>query len=431
MSILRAGFFVFLTRVWGALVGIIVSIIIARVFGAEGKGIYSLLLLIPSLLVTFGNAGLQISNVYFYGRKLGNIRDLATNSCWAAFVFGLLIFGIFAAIYPFIAKTFLADVPQFYIFSVVALVPLMLINSYFGNLLLAIKKVKQFNLATTLQLTTQLLAIVFLILVFKVGFISIVFATIINVFVGAFLLIYYFRRVQKFNAKINWSLFKHTLKYGLKGYLANVIQFLNYRLDLLLVSYFLGTVAVGWYSVSVNFAEVLWYVPTSLGTILFPHVANTTDLKANIVTARLSRQTLLLMVLASGIVALVCPWLIPTLFGIEFNPAVNSLLIILPGVLIFSLAKILGNDFSGRGKVITNSIVSGVALLTNLTLNLILIPRMGINGAALSSTISYSLATIILIGLFARQAKTHWTRLLIPEQGDVGDMFKAIKFWRK
>src|SRR3990172_13115190 len=64
MSILRQSFGVFLTRIWGAAVGLAVSIIVARTLGPEGKGIYSLLLLVPSLLVTFGNGGLQVSNIY-------------------------------------------------------------------------------------------------------------------------------------------------------------------------------------------------------------------------------------------------------------------------------------------------------------------------------------------------------------------------------
>src|SRR3990172_10803129 len=89
MSILKQSVGVFVTRVWGAAVGLAVSIIIARFLGPEGKGIYSLLLLVPSLLVTFGNGGLQVSNIYFYGRKLGSVKDLASNSIWAAFVFGL------------------------------------------------------------------------------------------------------------------------------------------------------------------------------------------------------------------------------------------------------------------------------------------------------------------------------------------------------
>ena len=39
----------------------------------------------------------------------------------------------------------------------------------------------------------------------------------------------------------NRLVIKTTLKFGLPGYVANVLQFFNYRLDLFLVNYFLGT----------------------------------------------------------------------------------------------------------------------------------------------------------------------------------------------
>jgi O-antigen/teichoic acid export membrane protein len=427
MSVLKSSFEVFLMRIWGAVVGLVVSIIIARFLGPEGKGMYSLLLLVPTLLVTFGNGGLQTSNVYFYGRKLGSAKQLAANSIWAAFVFGLIIFALFAFTYPFLAPRFYADVPTAYLFVVVAMVPLMLLNAYFANLLLALKKVRQFNLSYATQLTALLITIVLFVVVFKAGLVSTVVATVVNVVVGVVLAAFYLHRSERLTLSFHWKLFKATMSYGLKSYFANVIQFLNYRLDLLLVSFFIGTVAVGWYSVAVNFAEVLWYVPTSIGTILFPHVANSSEQSANIMTARISRQTLLLMTLASGVVALISPYIIPLVFGPEFSPAINALLILLPGVLLFSLAKIIGNDFSGRGLVVTNGIVSAIALGLNIALNVILIPRMGINGAALSSTITYSIATILLIGLFSRHAKVSWTRLVFPENGDIKDLSKILR----
>jgi len=427
MSILRSGFSVFLTRVWGAIVGIGVSIIIARTLGPEGKGIYSLLLLVPTLLVTFGNAGIQIANVYYHGKKGAAISHLASNSIWASLVFGLLMFGLFTVSYPFIADRFFADVPTSYMLTVVGLVPFMLINAYFANLLLAIKKIKLHNIAVTIQLTTLLLAVVIMLLVYNAGLAALVTAITLNITTGAILMVAFLKRHNRFGFKYHKNLFKDTLKYGLKGYFANVIQFLNYRLDLLLVSYFLGTISVGWYSIAVNFAEVLWYVPTSLGTILFPHIANSSEEQANIITSRLSRQTLLLMTIASLGVGVLSPWLIPFLFGPEFSPSISALLVLLPGVLIFSVAKIIGNDFSGRGKVGTNGVVSAIALAINITLNIILIPRMGIQGAALSSTISYSFATFLLIYLFSKYTHTKWTRILIPSRADIKNLLANVK----
>ncbi len=427
MSILRQSIGVFVTRIWGAAVGLVVSIIIARTLGPEGKGIYSLLLLVPTLLVTLGNGGLQIANIYFAGKKRAKISELASNSLWSAFIFGLLIIGLFALAYPFLREAFFRDVPTGYLFTVVCTIPFMLANSYFANLLLALKKVKLYNLANAIQLTLVLVTVSVLLLVTHLGLVATVIAIVSNMIVGAALMVGFVRANEKFTLRFYWQLFGQTMKYGAKGYFANLIQFLNYRVDMLLLSYFVGTAAVGQYSVAVNFAEVLWFLPTSIGTILFPHVARSTNAVANIVTAKISRQTILLMAMASAAVAIVTPRLIPLIFGVEFTPAVAALLYLLPGVLVFSIAKILGNDFSGRGWVVTNGVVSGIALAINVGLNIFLIPRYGINGAAVASTISYTAATIVLVWLFARYTRVPVLDLIIPHKGDLSSVLQIFR----
>ncbi|MFO0704366.1 MAG: flippase [Candidatus Andersenbacteria bacterium] len=431
MNVLRKGFGVFITRIWTAAVSLILSIVVARAFGADGKGVASLILLLPTLLGTFGNAGLHIANVYLYGKRGARIEALAANSIWVALVLGLVVTGLSLALYPLLGPRLFAGVPGSYLLAVTLLTPAMLVCSYFGNLLLATRRINAFNLTVALQTALQLVTVLAAVYIFDAGVVAVVYGLVANLLFGAVVSLVLVYRTHPFGWHFERGLFRESIRYGLKGYLANALQFLNYRSDVLIVSYFLGTVAVGWYSVAVNFAEILWYVPTALGTILFPVVATSAFELANQTTARISRQTVLLMTFASAGVALACPWLIPKVFGPEFEPAVNALLVLLPGVLIFSVAKILGNDFSGRGLVVTNSVISGLALVANVGLNILFIPRLGINGAALSSTITYSLATIVLVILFARHTKTPIGRVVLPENGDVMDLVRSARFKKR
>ncbi|MFO0703093.1 MAG: flippase [Candidatus Andersenbacteria bacterium] len=423
MSVLRSSIGVFATRIWGAFVGIVVSIIIARTLGPQGKGIYSLLLLVPTLLLTFGNLGLNVSNVYFYGKRGAKASDLAANSFWAALVLGLLAVGAFALLSPLLAPRFYADVPAGFMLASVATVPAQLLNQYVANLLLATRRTWLFNLANALQLTVLLANAVVSLLILHQGLVATVYIADISVVVGTILMVLFYVRYEGLALRFKLALFKETLLFGLKGYFANVIQFLNYRVDMLMLSAFMGATAVGAYSIGVNFAETLWYVPTSIGTVLFPHVANSTLEVANVTTARASRQTFLLMTLASGAVAAAAPWLVPKLFGTQFASSVVALWWLLPGVLIFSIAKIIGNDFAGRGYVVVNGMVSAAALVLNVTLNLFLIPRYGIVGASISSTISYTVATVLLVSLFAREAKVRWWHLVWPNRQDVKELY--------
>ena len=94
--------------------------------------------------------------------------------------------------------------------------------------------------------------------------------------------------------------------------------------------------------------------------------------------------------------------LIPFLYGEKFRESVEALLILVPGIIAMTVYMILHSDLTGRGRAKITVYIFGMALILNIVLNLFLIPRYGINGAAFSSTISYSLGACGLLACFAK-----------------------------
>ena len=72
----------------------------------------------------------------------------------------------------------------------------------------------------------------------------------------------------------------------------------------------------------------------------------------------------------------------------------------IPGVVIFSLGKVLANDFTGRGFPEINTYIALLVALTNFSLNIWLIPIYGIKGAALATSVSYFLDTCKVSRIF-------------------------------
>jgi len=81
--------------------GLIYLIILARVLGPVGKGIYSLILFIPGLMMIFGSLGIESSNVYFVGRKKYETKEVVANSLTVSCVSGALLIFIFSN-FPFV-----------------------------------------------------------------------------------------------------------------------------------------------------------------------------------------------------------------------------------------------------------------------------------------------------------------------------------------
>jgi len=93
--------------------------------------------------------------------------------------------------------------------------------------------------------------------------------------------------------------------------------------------------------------------------------------------------------------------IIRILLSRAFLGAYVPMLVLLPGVILLGLAKILFADILGRGYPQYSSIISGSSLVITIVLDLTLIPRMGITGAALASSVAYTFHFVQAIVLYA------------------------------
>jgi Na+-driven multidrug efflux pump len=93
--------------------------------------------------------------------------------------------------------------------------------------------------------------------------------------------------------------------------------------------------------------------------------------------------------------------------------------VLLAGVVALSVHKVLASDLSGRGWPHYPSLTSALALIVTIGGDLLLIPRLGIVGAALASTLAYGVQTIVLLVIYTRVTRTRWQELLIPRRDDV------------
>jgi O-antigen/teichoic acid export membrane protein len=90
---------------------------------------------------------------------------------------------------------------------------------------------------------------------------------------------------------------------------------------------------------------------------------------------------------------------VPIYYGDEFRPAIEPLLLLLPGVLGFAFARPIIAVGEGIGSMKNLILATGSASVLNIALNLVLIPRFGMYGAAVSTSIGYgSMAILHTIG---------------------------------
>jgi O-antigen/teichoic acid export membrane protein len=232
-------------------------------------------------------------------------------------------------------------------------------------------------------------------------------------------------------ATVDGGLLKDIVKYGLKGYPGTIAQFLSYRLDFFLVAYFLSFEQVGLYALAVSWSELLFYLPDSMAMALFPTIASSKSIKdSNELTAIMTKAVMIIMFIGSIFIFLFAGKLIPLLYTDKFLNSIYPLFILLPGVIMLSLWKIVLSDLAGRGFPQYKSISSTIGMVSNVVLNIVLIPLYGINGASLATTVSYSLTAILAIYWFTKTTGTTLRQLLFVQLEDLGLILSKVAIRR-
>jgi O-antigen/teichoic acid export membrane protein len=182
---------------------------------------------------------------------------------------------------------------------------------------------------------------------------------------------------------------------------------------MLQLKHFMDDTAVGYYSLAVGLAELMWLVPNATVAPLFSGVAQSEATDRSVITLRTVRWSLVfLVVLAFGGILLGRPF-ISLLYGQEFLPAFLPFLGLLPGICLFPIFKLLTIDLAARGYPGYGTIASAAALATNVVANILLIPRLGIMGAAFASSLSYSCMAIVSIFFFLKATSYQLKDILV------------------
>lgn len=428
-SISKNGAITFLFQILIFTMGFITSIILARNLGPTGRGIYALIVLIPTVMLKLGSLGIEAANVYFTGSKQYEIKNIISNSLFCSILLSSILIILFLGIsYLNVFKDYLNSnhINIYYLWLVVLTIPFSLFSGFLRSIFLGKEEIIAFNKINIFQTIMQLVLIVIFLMILKQGVSGAVNTYILTVLFAFVFIIFLIKKFTEIKLSFNRKLFKDSVGYGIKAYFGNLAQFLNYRLDMFLISVFLSPADLGYYTISVQIAERLWMLPGSFATVLFPRVSSLKDTEANTLTPRISRHTFFIISVISLVLAILSGPLIKIFFGVKFLPSVIPLLILLPGIIALSGSKILTADLAGRGIPQFGAYSSFISLAVNIPLNLWLIPIWGIKGAAFASSVAYIIATIVVIIAFVKNSGILWTDILLIKKQDFQDYMKFI-----
>ncbi len=408
---------VFNSNVFSLLCGVLLSVILTRLLGPDGFGLFTTLVVIPTIVVSITNLGIRGASIYLLGQKKYDEQRIVSS------ILALFVLSALAGILLSLVAYQVYDEPGFtalLIGLVLAAIPFRLALVYIGGIFIGkdeIRKANQMNWPINLINLALAAVLVWGLDLAVPG--AIVAALIANMAVsiyGFFTL----SRHYRLNVTFDFVIIKRLFLLGILFSASFFIIMLNFRVDVILLQRMTDLSEVGLYSLAVQIAEQLWQIPLAIGIIVFSRTANTENPKEMTAkTLSLTRLSLILATTLSILIVWIAPWIIPPVFGEKFQASVLLLQVILPGIIIMVMFRILSGQMSGMGKPQLSIYAFGPALLLNILLNLWLIPLHGAMGAAIATNISYAFGAIGYWIIFARQTGCGYLEIVRFRKDDV------------
>jgi len=142
-------------------------------------------------------------------------------------------------------------------------------------------------------------------------------------------------------------------------------------------------------------------------------------------TMRATRHTAFVMFVVC-LVAVPFAFALPYVYGESFRGSTVQLLILLPGVLLLGIESVMVQHFNAQGLPFTIPVFWMICVVANISLNLIVIPKFGANGAAVVSTITYALIFLLVAGYFRTKTGHSLSTALLLRQGEFRQLFNVL-----
>ncbi len=377
--------------------GFFFTMYMARYLGAEGFGVLSFALAFTGIFGVFADMGLSslttrevARDKSLAGKYIGNIAVM--KAVLVGITFGLIAIAINLLGYP--EQTI----------KVVYLVALSVIfatfTGMFNSVFQAFEKMEYqslgYILSNILMFTGALIAI-------KQGFGVVGFATIYFV-VSAIVLSYSFAVcVWKFilpRIEADMGFWKVTFKEALSFGLTGIFVTIYYWIDSVMLSLMKGDETVGWYNAAYRLTMILLFIPTILNITIFPSMSRFYVTSKDSLKFAYEKYFKYMVIVGFPIgvgTTLLADKIILLIYGVEYSNSVVALQILVWSSVFIFLSSAFGRLLESSNKQIIATKITGICMVENIVLNLMVIPKFSYVGASVTTVITEFSALILCI----------------------------------
>ena len=398
--------------------GVVTSLLSAWALGPAGRGDLLVVTLWPpvcALLVTFG---LDQAHRYWVAKDPECVSTLFSNAILFALTIGPLTVLLSELVIPHVVGERSPEVMRLVRIYLVN-IPAALIQFLMIGLLEGSRRFGWAGASRLLFFVVQAVAYFFLWFYGRLTVETAALTLVAAQFGAMFLSLFAVMRELKPRWQPSWSRWKAALGYGVRDYPGIMADFTTLRLDQLLLGGMASSAAIGLYFIAVRLSEMVAILASSIADALMPEVAASEVDRAERLLGRSLRLTLYTHLLALVPLWIGAPYALRYVYGASFLAATSTLRILLLASVVLSAGGIMISGLRGFGNPGLATVARLASAVVTVISLLLLLPRLGIVGAAVASLLGYSMTMFIGLFWLLRKTKLGVWSYLRPRREDI------------
>lgn len=378
----------------GPLLASILSIILIPVttyfISPDEYGKASLFTTIQSILVAISYLGLDQSFVVYYHEQKNKVK-LFSNSIILPIIVTIIAF-ITLPLYTHLLSNVMFSSSEYTlaVIGLIVMIPFIIVSRFVLLALRMENKALEYSFCSiTVNLATFIITLIFVLLIRR-DFLAIVYSAILGQIMASLYLILKYRKLVKFNIHdFDKELFINLVKYGLPFIVSILVGWALNSMDQMFLRYFNAFEELGFYTLAMRLANMLLIIQTSFTSFWTPTYFLWDKEDKPKFMFDLVSQGLSLIISLLFLLILTFKNLIPIIVSEKYESSIYILPFLLFYPLFFTMSETTSCGIFLKKKSNLTIIIAIGSLLTNLALNILLVPKYGGKGAAIATGFSY------------------------------------------
>jgi O-antigen/teichoic acid export membrane protein len=394
----------FATTIVIQIVNILTGLLAARILLPEGRGELAEIMLWPGLLLEFGILAMSDALLYRAATRLAPPKILFATVMWIGAAMAVILVTVGYMLMPLLLARETATVQMVESWYVAAFVPIYLLALFVATMFQGHLDLVGWNVVRSV-VGLGYLAFIGLFLLFGLASVAdfalaYIGGTALSAVVGLFLLY----RKGWIGWRPDFSVAKAMLGYGARVHVGEMVNSLRQRVDQIAVATFLTAHDMGLYVVALTVANGPMILVNTIAGVAFPKISGAPTPQEKLRIFGIYLRLAMAMSIASAVgLAVLAEWLVPLVFGQAFDQSATLCQIMLLGLPFFAAKLMFIQALNAFDRSLAIGWAEAVGLGAALGALYVLLPRLGIEGAAWALVVANVVALGAMAGSLNRQ----------------------------